>query len=192
MISPKGIFCLEGLWYNDLRKKSTVKPILELLELNSKIPFIHEDCATIVETIFYLKKWTQKRYTKYPILYLAFHGAENGILIDNRLFSLDELGNVLEAKCKNKIIVLASCSTVNTNKRNLKKFLSKTGALAICGYKLVVPWITSTAFELMMLAAMQDNIFDGRGVLSIYEKINKIANNFKDLDFRMVTRKELV
>ena len=27
----KGIFCLEGLWYDDLRKRSTVKPILELL-----------------------------------------------------------------------------------------------------------------------------------------------------------------
>ena len=39
-MKEKGIFCLEGKWYDDLRKRSSVRPILELLELNSDIPYI--------------------------------------------------------------------------------------------------------------------------------------------------------
>ena len=184
----KGIFCLEGLWSDDLRIRTTVKPILELLELNSDIPFIHEDCATIAEFKFYLSKWTQKKYKKYPILYLAFHGFSNGILISNNFLSLDEIGDQLKGKCSKKIILLASCSTVKTDLRNLKRFLRKTDALALCGYQRIVPWISSTAFELMLLATLQENVFDGRGIVAIKRKTTVVAKMFHDLKFRLVTQ----
>ena len=187
----KGIFCLEGLWYDDLRKRSTVKPILELLELNSNIPFLHSDCATEEEFKFYINKWRTVKYKRYPILYLAFHGKEKGLLIENDVFSLEQIGDQLAGKCKNRVILFASCSTVKTDRRNLKKFLRKTNALAICGYKRIVPWISSTAFELMLLAAMQDNVFDGRGIDALYRKISKVAKMFKELDFLMVTKREI-
>ena len=190
-MQKKGIFCLEGLWYDDLRKRSTVKPILELLELNSNIPFLHSDCATEVELKFYINKWKTVKYKRYPILYLAFHGKENGLLIENEVFTLEQIGNLLAGKCKNRVILFASCTTVKTDLRNLKNFLRKTNALAICGYKRIVPWISSTAFELMLLAAMQDNVFDGRGIEAIYHKITKVAKMFKDLDFLMVTKREI-
>ena len=187
----KGIFCLEGLWYDDLRKRSTVKPILELLELNSKIPFLHSDCATEVELKFYINKWKTVKYKRYPILYLAFHGKENGLLIENEVFTLEQIGDLLAGKCKNRVILFASCTTVKTDLRNLKKFLRKTNALAICGYRRIVPWISSTSFELMLLAAMQDNVFDGRGIEAIYRKISKVTKMFKELDFLMVTKREI-
>ena len=53
----KKIFCLEGLWEEDLTKKSTILPILELLYLNNKIEYIYRDCATKEEFEFYLQKW---------------------------------------------------------------------------------------------------------------------------------------
>lgn len=187
----KGIFCLEGLWYEDLRKRSTVEPILHLLELNSEVPYLHSDCATIEEFKFYIEKWIQKKYVRYPILYLAFHGLKNGLLINNKLFTLDEFSELLKGKCRNRIIVFASCSTISTNKRNLNKFLIKTNALAICGYKLIVPWISSTAFELTLLATMQGNVFDGRGIDAIYKKVNKVVKMFREIDFLMVTVKQL-
>ncbi len=190
-MQKKGIFCLEGLWYDDLRKRSTVKPILELLELNSNIPFLHSDCATEEEFEFYINKWKTAKYKRYPILYLAFHGKENGLLIENNVFTLEQTGNLLAGKCKNRVILFASCSTIKTDLRNLKKFLRKTNALAICGYRRIVPWISSTAFELMLLAAMQDNVFDGRGIEAIYRKISKVAKMFKELDFLMVTKREI-
>jgi len=164
--------------------------ILELLELNSNIPYLHSDCATTEEFKFYLKKWKTKKYAHYPILYLAFHGLKNGILIEDKLLTLDELGELLKGKCKNRIIVFASCNTVSADKRKLKEFLHKTDALAICGYKLIVPWISSTAFELILLASMQENVFDGRGIEAIQRKIIKSAKMFKELDFLMVTKKE--
>jgi len=190
-MQKKGIFCLEGLWYDDLRKRSTVKPILELLELNSNIPFLHSDCATEEEFKFYINKWRTAKYKRYSILYLAFHGKEKGLLIENNVFTLEQISDLLAGKCKNRIIVFASCSTVKTDKRNLKNFLRKTNTLAICGYKRIVPWISSTAFELMLLAAMQDNVFDGRGIEAIYRKITMVAKMFKELDFRMVTKREI-
>jgi hypothetical protein len=49
----------------------------------------------------------------------------------------------------------------------VKKFLDKTQALAICGYKNEVDWVPSTAFELLVLSLMQDNEFSGRGIASI-------------------------
>ncbi|MBN2461389.1 MAG: hypothetical protein JXB60_07250 [Candidatus Cloacimonetes bacterium] len=189
-IKPKGIFCIEGLWHDDLRKKNTVKPILELLELNSQIPFIYEGCATVEELKFYLIKWIERKYKNYPILYLAFHGQENAILVSNESYTLNDMALLLANKCSKKIIVFASCSTVNIDKRKLKTFLVKTGALAICGYRLVVPWIESTAFELLLLESMQENVFDGRGVESIRAKAKKIARMFQELQFRMVTLKE--
>ncbi|MBC8416496.1 MAG: hypothetical protein ISS80_00625 [Candidatus Cloacimonetes bacterium] len=190
-MQKKGIFCLEGLWYDDLRKRSTVKPILELLELNSNISFLHSDCATEVEFNFYINKWKTAKYNHYPILYLAFHGKENGLLIEKDVFTLEQIGDLLAGKCKNRVILFASCTTVKTDLRNLKKFLRKTNALAICGYRRIVPWISSTSFELMLLAAMQDNVFDGRGIEAIYRKISKVAKMFKELDFLMVTKREI-
>jgi len=178
-MKEKGIFCLEGLWNADLRKRSSVQPILELLEKNSSIPYIYADCATVPEFEFYLKKWQQKKYSDYPILYLAFHG------------SLEEISGMLQAKCENRIILFASCGTINIDLRQLKSFLKNTNALAICGYKLVVPWIHSTALELMILSELQNNSFDGRGLSSIESRLTRISGLFEDLEFRIVTRKEL-
>lgn len=190
-MKEKGIFCLEGKWYEDLRKRSSVRPILELLELNSNIPYIHADCATLTEFEFFINKWVQKKYDNYPILYLAFHGSENGIWISEEFLTLNKISKELSNKCENRIILFASCSTINIDKRSLKRFLETTGALAICGYKLVVPWIQSTSLELMILSALQENTFDGRGVAAIEKKLNEISNMFASLEFRIVTKREL-
>lgn len=189
-MSTKGIFCIEGLWENNLRQKSTVQPILDLLHLNEKIPYIYRDSATIEELEFYLKKWTQQAYKRYPILYLAFHGEENEIAPGRGNYSIDYLREVIKGKCENKIIIFASCSTVSIDKRRLKTFLKDTNALAICGYKNDVDWMISTAFELLLLSTMQENHFDGRGIEAICRKSLKIAQMFRDLEYRIVTNKE--
>ncbi|MBN1948891.1 MAG: hypothetical protein JW784_04035, partial [Candidatus Cloacimonetes bacterium] len=154
-------------------------------------PYFHADCATVEELIFYLQKWSLKKYRRFPILYLAFHGSENGIWLGKKFFSLKELSSILANKCLNRIIVLAACGTLNINKKHLNLFLAETQALAICGYRLTVPWIESTAFELIMLAAMQDNNFDGRGVNAIQKKLIRNARMFNSLEFRMITRREI-
>jgi hypothetical protein len=49
----------------------------------------------------------------------------------------------------------------------------------------------SAAFELLLLAEMQANEFSGRGIGAIAERVAEVARMFRDLDFRMVTCKEL-
>jgi len=187
----KGIFCIEGLWDQDLRVSSSVQPLLDLLNLNALISYIHMDVATHEEFEFYVKKWMQKRYDEYPILFIASHGSESGIKVGNEPYSIEALADILAGKCSNRIIMFSSCSTLRIGKRVLQGFLEKTEALAVCGYRVDVDWLRSTAFELLLLSQMQKNEFSGRGADAIDRAATEIARSFKDLDFDIVTVKDL-
>jgi len=185
----KGIFCIEGIWEADLRTGSTVRPLLELLRLNAGIPYIHRECATGVELEFYLSKWVLKSYSKYPILYLASHGDQFGIKIADGFYDLDSLAEFIGSESFNRIVVISSCSTLNVDKRNLRRFVESTGCLAICGYKADVDWMRSAAFELLLLYEMQENEFSGRGISAIERKTDLLSKSFPDLQYRIVTNR---
>jgi len=187
-MAAKGIFCLEGLWDNNLKRKSSVQPILNMLEVNSGVPYIHQNVATVEELEFYLSRWKQARYRNFPILYLAFHGEIEALLIGKYEYTLDRLSTQLNESCKNSIIMLASCSTLKTDIRNLKRFLNKTRALAICGYKSKVNWMLAAAFELLVLSSLQETDFSGRGVKAIERQVMTFGNQFSELDFTIVTK----
>lgn len=193
-MAAKGVFCLEGLWQTDLRKASTVQPILGFLKQNAGIPYIYRDCATQEEFKFYLSKFPQVQYRDYPILYLAFHGEPGKILISRKTsLSLQDIGELLGNQCKGRLVIIGSCSVLDINKRILKSFLKATGAFAVCGYRNDVEWVRSTAFELLLLTELQENTFDGRGVRSIVAKCDSLrrrfadSNRHKDICFRIVS-----
>jgi hypothetical protein len=190
----KGIYCLEGLWDYDLKDKSTVQPILELLEKSDVCKHMYHSCATKDELEFFLKKWKQKKInSKFPILYLAFHGSRNNILITHyKPYSLTELANILEGSCEGKVIFFASCETLNTDERKIQSFLKQTGAIAAVGYKQEVEWMLATAFELLVLEAFQQDRFDSRGIQNIEDKIrSEYGRLHQKLFFRMVINKHL-
>ena len=187
----KGIFCIEGLWDPDLRVSSSVEPLLDLLNLNALISYIHMDAATHEEFEFYVRKWLQKRYDEYPILYIASHGSESGIKVGRDAYSIEALADLLAGKCANRIIVFSSCSTLRIRKRVLRGFLKKTEALAVCGYRVDVDWLRSTAFELLLFSQIQKSEFSGRGADAIDGAATEIARSFKDLNFGIVTVKDL-
>lgn len=187
----KGIFCIEGLWDPDLRVSSSVQPLLDLLNLNALIDYIHVDTATVEEFELYVKKWMQKRYDRYPILYIASHGTAKGIELSGNEYSLDVLAELMESRCANRFIMFSSCSTLRIGKRVLRRFLRKTGALAVCGYRVDVNWLRSTAFELLLLSQIQKNEFSGRGAAAIEREAAELAASFKDLKFSIVTVRDL-
>ncbi len=187
----KGIFCIEGLWSQDLRISSSVVPFLDLLNLNAPLEYIHLDCATAQEFEFYLLKWVQKRYDRFPILYLASHGYASGVELGKDRYSIEDLGTFLEGKCANRLIMFSACSTLGIDKRILKTFLRRTDALAVCGYRTDVNWMHSTAFELLVFSHIQKNEFSGRGIEAIAAEANAIAKSFRELEFVMVTVKDL-
>ena len=169
----KGIFCLEGLWTHDLKNKSTVLPILELLQKGGVCNHIHHTCATKEELEFFLNKWKQESISiKYPILYLAFHGKKEQIYItDNNTYSLTDLAVILKNSAKGKVVFFASCETLNSNGRSIQTFLKKTKAIAAIGYKQEVDWMVATAFELLVLDALQQDKFDSKGIENIEHKM---------------------
>jgi hypothetical protein len=190
----KGIYCLEGLWTNDLKNRSTVLPILELLEKGGISNYIYHGCATKEELEFCLKKWKQKAiHNKYPILYLAFHGKKGHIYITHKnTYSLNDLATILENSAKGKVIFFASCETLNTAGRTIQTFLKKTNAIAAIGYKQEVDWMIATAFELLVLDALQHDKFDSKGIEQIEHKIKtEYGNLHQILDCRIVINKHI-
>lgn len=184
----KGIFCLEGLWDLNLKNRSSVLPMLELLESRERIPHIHRDCATAGEIEFFIKRWTQATYVRYPILYFAFHGTPGAIYVgQNDEMSLEQLAACFP-RHKKSIVIFGSCSTVAVRKPRLTKFLAQTGAIAVCGYKTDVDWLPSAAFELLLLHAIQQNEFSGKGIKAIVRKATNEARRFKELGFRIVSK----
>jgi len=187
----KHIFCLEGNWESDLRDLSSVRPALELLSKRLEVQHIHRGCGTAHEFKHYLKKWAQKKYAHYPILYLSFHGEEGRLLFDDGAIKLEEVAALLEGKCANRLLIFDSCSTLHIDLRLVKTFLRKTGALAVIGYKTDVDWISSMALVLLVLESVQDNEFSGKGIGAIREKVLQHGNRFKELGLRIVTQKDL-
>jgi len=119
------------------------------------------------------------------------HGSESELQIGRASYSIDDLAKLMEGKCANRFIMFSSCSTMRIDRRVLKGFLDRTEALAVCGYRVDVDWLLSTAFELLLLSQIQKNEFSGRGAEAIDRAATKIARSFKELDFSIVTVKDL-
>lgn len=145
----KHIFCLEGDWVRDLRDTGSIKTALNFLESNSRIKFIHRTCSTREELFNRLKEYRKVRYNKYSILYLAFHGGENGIEVGRDFIILDEIGEQLEDCLKYRIVHFGSCSTLNIDKRHIKRFIRRTNALCVSGYKSEIDFIPSSILEIL-------------------------------------------
>ena len=70
-----GVFCLEGAWdEEDLTDRSSVRPVLDVLERLRCIDFVHRDIGTRAELEHYLRRWIEEDLA-YRLLFLAFHGS---------------------------------------------------------------------------------------------------------------------
>ena len=176
----KNIYCIEGLWNRrNIRDKSTVLPILELLEKGGYCDYIYNDSATKDELEFFLSKWKNTSINKkYPILYLAFHGEKGCVFLTQKeKYSLEDLADFLEDKCRGTIIYFGSCSTLNLDKRVIKTFLKRTGSIAAIGYKIDLDWIQSAACDLLVFEALQYDKLDTKGINKIYKTIKSDYGN---------------
>lgn len=77
------IYCIEGNWNKHPHSNQSIKPILDLLFTFSKIKYIYKKCITKRDFIKGLQSFTQKRYSNYTVLYIAYHGRKNRICIGN-------------------------------------------------------------------------------------------------------------
>lgn len=189
--SPKRIFCIEGLWDDNLRRKITVLPILELLESTDNVQFIHHKVATEHELEFFINAWKRARYKTYPILYLAFHGEPGRLLLGKKSYTLQRLAKTVSDTNGQLILFLASCSILKIPLIDLQNFFEMTNAQMIVGYCKDVPWNEACAFELLVLSLLQELQFNSKSLNRIQTKIQNLAVRFPDLRFHCLTKSTL-
>ena len=147
-----GIFCVEGQWHRSLTDRSSVLPMLDLLERLGRASFIHKDVATEEELSYFLGRWTEARYSRFRVGYFAMHGeAQTLSMTDRCSVSLDSVAEVLKGACAGKRLYFASCSVLRAPQQVLSRFLETTGAAMLCGFTRDIDWIESAAFELGLL-----------------------------------------
>ena len=151
-----GVFCLEGPWNSALEDKSTVEPVLQLLENRKRIKFIHRETATREEFTHYMQTWAKPRYAAYKFGYLAFHGSNGVISIGRTDISLDEVGTILEGQLAGRTLYFGSRGTLRVQQDHLHAFRDRTKARAVCGYTRNIDWIESAAFELNLMQTYAD------------------------------------
>lgn len=175
----KNVFCLEGDWATDLRDRSSVKASLTFMSQNFGVKYIFKQCGTIDNLKFYLEKWKDKKYKDYSICFFAFHGQPGKIEIGNGLVTLEQLADMLQGSCKDKIIHFATCRVIATDKKRIEKFLEDTGALCVCGYENEVDFLESSIFDMIIIDMFQQYLNMGMVETSIYKNYGKLARKLK-------------
>lgn len=187
----KGVFCLEGDWDPDLRNRTSVGPVLDLLEKSNypRVPFIRRDVGTLAELEYYLGKWIQRKYDRYPVLYLGFHGAPGRLKVGpvrDGGIDLAWLEERLADSCRKRIIHFGSCGTLDIHGNRVRSFLNRTGALAVCGYREDVDWMLSAAFEIILFYQLQFNTLTKQGMAAVKRRVTSQATRLaRELKFRM-------
>lgn len=165
----KHIFCLEGDWNDNLKNKSSILPALELLQINAGIESIYKTCSSKSEFFTRIEQLlsNKNKYSKYQIIYLAFHGFKGGIYLSNEnQITLAELAKEFDGRLENKMIHFGSCSTLNIHEDEIDLFLKQTGALCISGYQNDIDFISSTVVDILFFELCQN-----------FKQIKAIENN---------------
>ena len=167
-----GVFCLETSWEKRLDDKTSVLPILDLLQRTGHAKYIHRDVGTVEELKHYLSKWRQSQYSDYSVLYFAFHGTKGCIEVGRNSVSLEDLGEDLRGRAEGRSVVFGSCDTLRAAAK-VNQFRAVTKARVVCGYTRNVGWLQSAAFEMVMLSALAS---PGR----IDARVNSIRRTYPD------------
>lgn len=189
----KRVFCLEESGWFGVKDKTTVEPVLRLLETwRTDFSYLHYDVGTLEEFYFFLEKWREPSFDSYPILYLGFHGACSGssILVGegkNNEVKLTELARRLKGRCRGRVIHFSSCRTLRARIHQLDKFVDTTGALAVCGFTKDVDWLESAALDVLVLGRLQNASFRQSNSMRKFEReLEEVAPDHCDrLGFRM-------
>lgn len=194
----KGVFCLEtDRWFGQ-KDRSSVEPILSLLERlkDYKVPYLYKRVATRRELEYSLERYLKPGFKTHPVLYLDFHGypgnkgQQSGLYLEDKDLDMDDLAEMMAGRCAHRVVYFGSCSTLDTHGTRLNSFLRKTGALAVCGYKEEIDWVESTAFDLIFLGKIQRETLRRRDSMRRFdESLRSTAPGlYRDLGFRMTIR----
>lgn len=190
-IAAPGIFCLEGEWGKNLRRRLSVEPQLSMLkEAEECGAVIHRDVATITDFQYYLDTWLSRGYGSYTLGYLAFHGERRTLsLPDGEEVTLDRLVEMVDGRGEDKVLYLGSCSVLTGQERHisepLRTFCKDTGFKSLVGYTKSVDWLEAAAFDFLLLP----QLLNGRHTNTLADRLQaKHGKLVQNLGLRIATR----
>ena len=89
---------------------------------------------------------------------------------------------MLRGSCQHRIIHFGACSTLDLKDDDprLVDFRRQTEVLAVIGYKKDVDWLTSMAFEVLLLSTLQGVTFTYQGTRSVDRTLDKMASGLRE------------
>ena len=162
----KGVFCLETDQWFGQKDRATIEPALELLERFAGVRHERRDVATQEEFRFYLAKYFAPGYKTHPVLYLGFHGWRAGTdgdayvkLGDGTEVTLERLEEWIDGQCRGRLIYFGACGVMDPHGKRLSRFVRRTGAVGVCGYREEIDWLESTVFDTLAIKQLQKAAF---------------------------------
>lgn len=130
------LYCVESVVDTDKHSHSGVWPFLEKLVTQYNIHNIYKACDDFESFESSLDQliYEDLNTSDFKIIYLIMEGNANEIIINNHVFTLEELAELFEGKLKNKILHFANTKYLDLEEESFQYFLDVTGATAISGY----------------------------------------------------------
>lgn len=191
-MARNGILCLEGDWEEGLKRERSVVPVLQLIQGQWDVPFIHRTASTRDEFRNVVQEWLKAKYSNYPILYLGFHGLPGILQIGNENIPIVDLYEFAD-RGTGRLIHFGACETLNAPRALLNHFLKMTRFTAICGFKHEVDWLHTCALEILILDELSKREISARNMKVFKSAIKKVAGNLtKELGFQVWERGRLL
>jgi hypothetical protein len=180
----KNVFCLEGEFSKDLREKASVLPALGFLQQNFDVRYIYKKCTNRESVEYFAGRWKDRKYSSYSIGYFSFHGEPGRIEPGFRDFiKLEELGEILQGSCKNKVIHFGTCKTIHVEEKRIRAFLRTTGALCVSGYTDGIDFFQGGILDMIYIDLLQKY----KSVARVHREIRKLHPVMvQKLGFKMI------
>ena len=177
------ILCLESMW--DLEDYMTVKPILEMINQNYGIEFVHEKFYSFDE----LKKKIKKHRDKdFDVIYLAAHGRpgliKNGTDYNDTI-SIEEFFEYFGDAVKNKVVHISACATLDIDDDRLKELLSRYGCKILSGYTTFTYWLPSASMDIIYFDNLVSDGLDTEKSVYDFIRINRSLVEFSGFKIRL-------
>ncbi len=190
-MTRNGVLCLEGDWEEGLARNRSLIPVLQLIKSQSNIPFIHRTASTRDEFRRVIEEWAKAKYSKFPILYLGFHGAPGALKIGKEIISIGDL-HEFAGKGKNRVIHFGACETLKVPPTVLNQFMKSTRFTAICGFRTEVDWLHSCALEILVLEELSRRKISISSITLFKKNVMRRAGSLaRELGFHIWSRGNL-
>lgn len=149
------IFCLETEWcqnVHDLKRPSTVLPLLEFIKNAEKVEYTFRQVATNEDFKYYINHLFKATYESFENIYLCFHGSPHEIaFVDTNSLDLLTFAEENKGIFNGKNVHFGSCSTLRMSDEEVLEFKSLTKARMVTGYTKRVEFTSSFIFEAWLL-----------------------------------------